>query len=133
MVLKIIGGLAVVLIITFTGLAAIGSGSSQTKYIPNMRAEIDGNNLSIIADDDNPFTVQRVVLNGRENEKGCDSRVAVLQDAQNPDFPSSTLPAALKRGRNIFFNTGGSCGEILSADIYTDRGVSHLKFGDATN
>jgi hypothetical protein len=82
--------------------------------------------MTITGDDDNAFIIQRVVINGRENERGCDFP-KFAPDPNDADYRGATpLPATLKRGDQAAF--ASICGEILSVDIYTDRGKSQFKF-----
>ena len=76
--------------------------------------------ITVTANDDEPFTAQRVVVNGRKGEPGCDSTVA------REGYPA-LVPAKLKRGDAANFQA--QCGDsILSADIYTDRGTQSVTF-----
>jgi len=111
---------------------------SENNEGPTMRVSVDasayGQKLVLLANDDNAFTIQRVVFNGRENETGCDlpkhAGDPQSTDLSNPGASMQTLtgtqlPARVRRGDEASFLSG--CGAILSVDIYTDRGTSHLK------
>jgi hypothetical protein len=113
------------------------SNSTDTAQIANMKAAVGGNGamLSVTGDDDQPFTIQRIVFNGRPNEKGCDlpdspvdpSQMANTAEGELQALAGSKLPVSLKRGDTAaFFSVCGSA--ILSADIYTDRGAAHFTF-----
>ena len=79
--------------------------------------------LNITANDDSPFTVQRVVINGRKNETGCD----IVHTDDVSELGATILTTPLKRGDVMQVLV--SCGEkVLSADIYTNRGVASFKF-----
>jgi hypothetical protein len=72
--------------------------------------------LQIVSDDPNSFTVQRVVLNNREKEKGCD-----FSFAEGTDNP----PKTLREGDSTFVIP--DCGsEVEEIQVYTDRGTVEL-------
>jgi len=101
-----------------------------TAGAPNMQVQSSqtaiGKVMTVTGDDDSAFTIQRVIINGRQNEKGCDFPKFAPEE-NDMDYQGATpLPATLKRGEQAAFGTG--CGEILSVDIYTDRGTSQFKF-----
>lgn len=90
---------------------------------PTMRVAVEPSRLMIVitGDDDQPFTVQRVVSNGRVGERGCDSTLK-----PNDNLEPYT-PTTLKRGDSTSVNY--FCGDaLLSADVYTDRGTASFKF-----
>ena len=93
---------------------------------PGMRVESEEGNagnflVKIIGDDDQPFTVRRVVVNGRAGEQGCDSEQKIPGSESENGFP-----ATLKRGSMTF--AAVACGALLSAEVYTDRGTASFKF-----
>jgi hypothetical protein len=95
---------------------AVAPPSMQVEAVPG-EITLD---LSVTSDDDKPFTVQRVVVNDRVTEEGCDS---TKMTGSIPLF----APARLKRGDTAAFHT--ACGTtILSARVYTDRGTVAFKF-----
>lgn len=87
-----------------------------------------GERVSVTADDDKPFIIQRVVFNDRDNTPDCDIRP--IQDPNQEQSlavaMSTKLPtSALERGQSVHFIS--ICGETLRVTIYTDRGVAHYK------
>jgi hypothetical protein len=96
-----------------------------------------GQALVLTADDDAPFTMERLVFNGRENEKNCDLPKYGLS-AESTDMSNEAasmqsaygtqLPAKMKRGDRAVFFSG--CGAVRTLDIYTDQGVKHMKAED---
>jgi hypothetical protein len=108
-----------------TSPAASESGDAA----PHMRVEAVplqiATAITVTSDDDQPFTMKRIVANGRAGEEGCDS---VLKNNGNDPLP----PQMLKRGDAAAFMS--ICGSsVLTADIYTDRGRSTFKFGTNSN
>lgn len=106
------------------GVPDIKVTTQETQYGPA---------LVLTSNDDTPFTMQRVVFNGRENEKFCDLPKYQL-DVHSTDMSNeaasmqsaygSQLPVTMKRGdRAVFFS---ACGAPTRLDIYTDRGVKHM-------
>jgi hypothetical protein len=95
---------------------------------PKMQVQSNGgvvSDVTVTSDDDNPFTITRVVINGRDGEKGCD----VTDKPSTVDSPSTGLPATLKRGDQAVVYV--ACGKTLSVDVYTDRGSGSYKFDEA--
>lgn len=92
--------------------------------------------LILTDNDDQPFTIKRVVFNGREREKFCDLPEYGL-DVHSTDMSNeaasmqwaygSQLPVQMKRGdRAVFFS---ACGAPTKLDIYTDKGTKHMTSG----
>jgi hypothetical protein len=79
---------------------------------PTMRVEVSKElRVTITSDDTDPFTVNRLVVNGRAGQSGCDTT-------------ASGLPATLRHGDAVTIH-GISCGsKILQVDVYTNRGSS---------
>ncbi len=112
-------------------LSASGGAPSNTTpspdaaaSLPNMQVQaVPGPitvNVQVTGDDALPFTVQRIVVNDRPKEKGCDSNL------ENIDI-LPFAPTKLKRGdATIFYSSCGS--QVLSVDVYTNRGTASFKF-----
>lgn len=96
---------------------------------PDMSIEIRMSNGDIVitADDDEPFIIERVVLNNRDGDKLCDfGPIEITDDMTNEQkFLASLrteLPTKeLRRGDSIMF--GSTCGRTLRVTIRTNRGV----------
>jgi hypothetical protein len=97
---------------------------------PDMNIEVGGqyNDVTITADDDVPFSIERVVLNDREGDDKCDFQPIAITDDMTPEEKlmanlRTKLPTDdLRRGDSIKF--GSSCGETLRVRVYTNHGVS---------
>jgi hypothetical protein len=80
-----------------------------------------------------PFTLQRLVINGRDHEDNCDLPEKQLS-AESTDTSNmgasmqsvygAQLPKELKTGDKAVFFSG--CGEVMKFDVYTNRGVFHF-------
>jgi len=89
--------------------------------------------LVVTSDDDAPFTVQRVVFNGRTGEKYCDVKARAFPH----NIPAGSIYEGfdffvtnLKRGDSVSIPFACSS-HLLKADIYTDRGSSSVEFNAA--
>jgi hypothetical protein len=109
------------------------SGPTSQDSSPDMNISLSppdhgGEKVTITADDDKPFVIQRVVFNDRNNEPDCDFRP--IQDSNQEQTlalsMSTKLPTpALERGQYASFVS--ICGETLRVTVYTNRGVAHYK------
>ena len=92
--------------------------------------------MTVTGDDDQPFTITRIIFNGRASEVGCD-----YPDYSPPNTPAKKLSSdpltaiqqmqlpfasTFKRGEQQTYLP--RCGKILSAEIHTDRGTVTYKF-----
>jgi hypothetical protein len=111
---------------------------------PGMRVEVaptEATRMIVTGDDDQPFTINRIIYNGRASETGCDypdfapkipAELQALPEAQlkalQGVMPELEGPFAktLKRGQQA--NYYSSCGKILTVEIQTDRGTSRFTF-----
>jgi hypothetical protein len=85
---------------------------------PRMHVEVlnkPGLRVTITSDDRDHLTVNRLILNDRDGESGCDTT-------------ERGLPATLEHGDAVTVY-GMACGsKILQADVYTNRGTASFKF-----
>jgi hypothetical protein len=112
-----------------TAASTPSGGLATDGDTPAIRAELItgqfGEFVQLVGDDSKPFTVQRVVINGRAGDPGCDSSKTNLGEPP-------LLPATLKRGDISLYS--GLCGRrVLTADIFTDRGNVTFKFHEDGN
>ena len=96
---------------------------------PKMHAEVQGESLTLTADDDGVITVQKIVVNGRAGQDNCDSSTEKLSAEWAKVGVTLPLPARLQRGDSVSDVFSG-CGQILSAEVTTDRGTLSLSFSD---
>lgn len=97
---------------------------------PDMNVSVGGqyNDITITADDDVPFSIERVVLNDRQGDDKCDFRPFTITEDMTPDEKyianlQTKLPTSnLRRGDSI--KVSSSCGETLRVTVYTNHGVS---------
>jgi hypothetical protein len=101
---------------------------------PNMKVTVEPTEhaplAKVIGDDDAAFTIQRVVINGRENEESCDLPKFTVSGSMQGTYGTG-LPVTLKRGDVAQFFS--QCGDVLSIDVYTDRGHAQYKFDSNGN
>jgi Short C-terminal domain len=121
--------------------AASNNASESPTMLGKVEQTQNGQVFDLTADDDKPFTVLRLVFNGRENEPACDLPKFQLDPTVPANLANQAgtmqgaygthLPVTMKRGDQAVFFSG--CGNILLVDIYTDRGTSEIKFDDANH
>lgn len=131
--------------VTSPTINGVYAGSADDAFVnfavdaPDMMANVypkeHGSTLTVIGDDAKPFTINRIVLNERESYVDCDlpkygrdpKAPPVKGEAPSMEAMYGTkLPVTLKRGAQAVVVS--DCGEILSADIQTDRGRVRYKF-----
>jgi hypothetical protein len=103
---------------------------------PGMTVEMaptEAPKMIVTGDDDQPFTITRIIYNGRASQTGCDypdfepKLPQAYQALQDVVPESQRTPAkTLRRGEQAVYYP--SCGKILSVEIQTDRGTSQYKF-----
>jgi hypothetical protein len=87
--------------------------------------------LTITADDDNPFTIERLVYNDRAGEKPCYlPKFGAVEGDENdgtnaPPTYGKRLPNTMKRGDQAMFFP--RCGATMTVTVYTDRGSARYK------
>jgi len=104
-------------------------------------APTEATGMIVTGDDDQPFTIKRIIYNGRASETGCDyPDFAPKIPAELQAFPEAQLKSlqgimpelegpfakTLKRGQQATYYS--SCGKILTVEIQTDRGTSRFTF-----
>ena len=115
------------------GLLVLVAGCEKDGGGPKMQVETTNRpgafaTVTITSNDADSFTVERVVLNGRDNQKGCDSALAPVPS----DFMVVKLPAKLQRGDAT--SILADCGDkILIVSVHTDRGVSSFQMNERAN
>jgi hypothetical protein len=99
--------------------------------------------VTITSTADSPITINRLVVNNRENTAGCDFSKAMekpneayfapindIVKAVNPNAPIVSFPAGkvLRTGDHIMIDASPSCGAPVKAEIYTDQGKGSYTF-----
>ena len=110
------------------------SANESVKQQENLDLEISTENTqygqALILAAGEPFTLQRIVFNGRAEEKNCDlpkyglsaeSTDTSNEGASIQSVYGTQLPKQLKTGDRAVFFSG--CGQVMKFDLYTDRGV----------
>lgn len=100
---------------------------------PDMRIAVGGQyrDITITADDDAPFIIERVVLNNRDGDKMCDFGPVEITEDMTPNQKlqaelRTQLPTKeMQRGDSIQF--GSTCGQTLRVTVHTNRGVSEYQ------
>jgi hypothetical protein len=107
-------------------IAVIAFVSGCSESAPNLSGVIENGGVTITSDEDGVVTIQRMLINGRNGDRGCD-----FEGKYQPDrYPGTywNFPVTLKRGD--FTHVMALCGRILQVTVYTDKGDASLNFDD---
>lgn len=107
-------------VLTTVVLALAGCGKSESPS--DLKAETNENAVRITSFADGEITINRIIINRREGEKGCDS--AVVKDGGAVIGMMSPLPITLKRGDRLGL-ISLFCGQPTYVQAYDNAGNVH--------
>lgn len=79
--------------------------------------------VTLASHEDDPFTVNRIIINKRKGQRGCDFDTQDSKlPADDPILYRSPLPVTLRFAEQLNMLYALACDSPIFIEIYTDRG-----------